>query len=274
MKIVKKKGILILTPFFSPNIGGVETHLTDLVNGLNDLGYSIYVHTYSPLTTTEVKWKSKEKINNINIYRYPWIGKNLFHKVEKYPFLDFLYLTPYLCLCTFFWMLFNHRKINIIHSHGFNGAVAGNFLKFFFKKKHITSTHALYDNPSNSITAKLTSFVLNQTDIVLAQSIHSKNQLTNWGVNNNKILLYRYWVDPKKFNDKKIDVSSPKFKIIFVSRLIPKKGTRIIIKLAKKLPNIEFIIIGSGPEAGYISKQKLQNINFLGKIDNHNLLNL
>ncbi|MDD2482697.1 MAG: glycosyltransferase family 4 protein [Candidatus Shapirobacteria bacterium] len=272
MKINSKKGILILTPFFSPNIGGVETHLTDLVNGLDNLGYPVYVHTYSPLTTANVEWKSREKINNINIYRYRWFGKNLFHKVEKYPFIDFLYLTPYLCLRTFFWMLFNHQKITTINSHGFNGAVAGNILAFFFHKKHVTSTHALYDNSSTSLTAKLTSFVLNRTDMVLAQSVHSKNQLINWGVNSKKISLYRYWVDPKKFNNKKSNISPSKFKVLFVSRLIIKKGTRIIIKLAKKLPNIEFVIIGSGPESKYISQQKLSNINFLGKIDNHKLI--
>jgi len=271
MKNKNKPGILILTPFFAPNIGGVETHLSDLVKKLDSLGFSVYVHTYSPLTTTNVPWKSKEKINNTHIYRYSWIGKNLFHKLEKYPLLDFLYLTPYLCLRTFFWMLFNHQKINTIHSHGFNGAFAGNILKKIFQKKHITSTHALYDNLQNSLTAKLTSFVLNQTDVVLAQSIHSKNQLVQWGINPNKIFLYRYWIDPDKFNSQDSH-SNKKFTVLFVSRLIIKKGTRIVVKLAKKLPQIRFTIIGTGPESDYISKQKLPNVNFLGKIDNNNLL--
>lgn len=272
MKNFSKKGILILTPFFYPNIGGVETHLTDLVNGLNDLKYQVYVHTYSPLTTAGVTWKPKETIQHIHIYRYHWFGKNLFHKVEKYPFLDFLYLTPYLFLRTFFWMLANHKKITTINSHGFNGAVAGNMLAFIFNKKHITSTHALYDNSPNSLTAKLTSFVLNKTDMVLAQSLHSKNQLIKWGVSSQKISLYRYWIDPKNFNNQKSNISQHKFKVLFVSRLIIKKGTRIIVKIAKKLPNVEFTIIGSGPESKYISQQKLSNINFIGKVDNNKLL--
>ena len=271
MKNQNKAGILILTPFFSPNIGGVETHLDDLVKELDKLNYFVYVHTYSPLTT-DVKWQSKENINNIHIYRYSWPGKNIFHKIEKYPILDFLYLTPYLLLRTFFWLLTNHQKITTIHSHGFNGAIAGNVLSFFFHKKHIVSTHALYDNSPDSLTAKLTSFILNRTDLVLAQSTHSKNQLIKWGVKETKIALYRYWVDPEKFNNKLSKLSS-KFKVIFVSRLIPKKGTRIVVKLAQKIPNIEFIIIGSGPEAEYISRQKLPNINFLGKINNKDLIN-
>ena len=270
MATISKKNILLLTPFFYPNIGGVETHLTDLVDGLNKLNYKVYVHTYSPLTT-QTKFKSKETYGNICIYRYNWFGNNLFHKIEKYPLLDFLYLTPYLFIRVFIWMLFNHSKITTIHSHGLNGAVAGNLLSFIFKKKHITSTHALYDNPSSSLTAKLTGLVLNKTDKVLAQSNHSKDQLISWGVTDKKIELYRYWIDQKKFypsiNNKKTDKPT----VLFVSRLIIKKGTRIIIKLAKKLKNIDFIIVGTGPESEYISKQKLPNINFIGKVDNSRL---
>ena len=271
MKNKAKKGVLILTPFFSPNIGGVETHLDDLVKELAKLNYSVYVHTYSPLTTP-AKWQSRENKGNTHIYRYSWIGKNIFHKIEKYPILDFIYLTPYLFLRTFFWMLQNHSKINTIHSHGFNGAVAGNLLKLIFQKKHLTSTHALYNNSPSSLIAKLSSFFLNQTDLVLAQSEHSKQQLVNWGVKESKIALYRYWIDPDKFNNK-ISKTNSDFKVLFISRLIPKKGTRIIVKLAQKLPQIKFTIIGSGPESNYISNQKLTNINFLGKVDNKNLIN-
>lgn len=273
MNYSPKKGILILTPFFHPNIGGVETHLTDLVHELDKLNYKVFVHTYSPLTTS-TKWKSRETINNIKIFRYRWFGKNLFHKIEKYPFIDFIYLTPYLFFRTFFWMVKNHHKISAIHSHGFNGAVAGNILGYLFNKKHITSTHALYDNLPSSLTAKLTSFILNKTNLVLAQSVHSKNQLISWGVNKNKIQLYRYWIDPEKFNLSAKSQLNHKFTVIFVSRLIVKKGTRIIIKLAKILKNIQFIIVGTGPEAEYISKQKLSNINFMGKVDNNELKNI
>ena len=38
-----KKGILLLTPFFSPNIGGVETHLDDLVKALDKRGYIVLI---------------------------------------------------------------------------------------------------------------------------------------------------------------------------------------------------------------------------------------
>lgn len=269
-----KPSVLLLSPFFQPNIGGVETHLTDLVNQLNILNYRVYVHTYSPLTTS-VPWKSKQNFKNIHIYRYYWFGHNLFHKIEKYPILDFLYLTPYLLFRTFFWMVLNHRKITVIHSHGFNGTVCGVVLAKIFSKKHLTSTHALYVHPPSSFTAKITGFILNQTDIILAQSNESEKQLLSWGVNPDKVKQYRYWIDPQKFNTsnrKKYLSQKSDFTVIFVSRLIPKKGTRIVLKLAKKLPNIKFMVIGSGPEEAYIKKHLTPNLNFLGTISNHQLL--
>ena len=93
------KGILIISPFFYPNIGGVETHLSDLVKELSKK-YKVFVHTYSPITTQNTSWQKKEKSKNLVIFRHGWFGKNLFHKLEKYSILQFLYLTPYLFLKT------------------------------------------------------------------------------------------------------------------------------------------------------------------------------
>jgi hypothetical protein len=44
-------GVLILTHFFRPNVGGVETHLDDLVSYLVERNYQVFVVTYQPLVT-------------------------------------------------------------------------------------------------------------------------------------------------------------------------------------------------------------------------------
>ena len=44
-----KKNILIITPFFPPNLGGVETYSNVLTTGLSKNGYKVYVSTYSPI---------------------------------------------------------------------------------------------------------------------------------------------------------------------------------------------------------------------------------
>lgn len=279
IKSKKRKSILILTPFFYPNIGGVETHLSDLVLKLSQLNYRIFVQTYSPITTPNTKWKKQEKQKNICIRRYYWFGKQLFHRIEKYPFFDFLYLTPYLFIRSFFWMIKNHRKIDIIHCHGFNASLIGLVLKFIFHKKLITSTHAIYEINPNSTTAKITKVILNQSDVVLALSQGSLNELIKFGVNASKLHLYKYWIQNKNFyqlNKKntrqKFNIEN-KFTVLFVGRLIRKKGIRLLIKVAQRLPKINFIFIGSGPESNFLSQQISPNIKYLGPIPNQQLIN-
>jgi len=272
-----KKGVLILTPFFSPNIGGVETHLDDLVNGLDKRGYKVYVQTYSPITTEGVAWKSYEKRgNSIEIKRYKWFGRNLFHKVEKFPFVDFIYITPYLFLRTFIWLLFNKKKIDVIHAQGFNAAFIGTVFKRIFKKKLIVSTHAIYEIDKNSNTAKRIVRVLNKADKVLCLSKGSYNELISFGLSEEKLDIFKYWIDlevfkPYKNNEfrNKLGIKNV-FTVLFVGRLIDKKGIRVLCEVAKEIPDMNFVFIGTGTDEDYLKEQekKNRNIKFVGFVRN------
>ena len=270
-----KKGILILTPFFSPNIGGVETHLMDLTSELDHLGYKVFVQTYSPLTT-KIFYKSHQTIGNIDIHRYKWFGSNIFHKLEKLPLFEFIYLTPYLFFKTFFWLLLNHRHIDIIHSHGISAAFIGNILNFFYPRKtHIVSIYSSYSHiNSKNFTFKLIAFILNRTDHILTQSKISISQLQKIGVNKNKISQYFHWIDTNRFSPsnpsklfKRLKLKKA-FTVLFVGRLIPSKGALLLAKIATKLPNINFLFIGTGPIFNQLQKMKKtnKNIYLLGDI--------
>ena len=65
----KKPGVLILSPFFSPNIGGVESHLDDLVSALDKREYKVFVQTYSPDKTFEISLKFTDKVFSKDIER-------------------------------------------------------------------------------------------------------------------------------------------------------------------------------------------------------------
>jgi len=262
------KSILILTPFFSPNLGGVESHLDDLVTQLNQHKIKSTVLAYSPLTT-KTSYLSTETIGSCQIIRYKWFGYQLFPKLEKYPFLDFLYLTPYLLIRSFFWLLFNQNKVSLIHSQGFNGAIIGYILSKIFHKKHLCSTHAVYEN-INGLSRYLTVKLLSHCDQILCLSQKSLEQLTKWGISPSIISLYKYWIDLDKFSPGKINKN---FTALFVGRLIAKKGIKIILKSAAKLPHVEFIIVGNGPLESYVEifSKKHKNIRYLGAIPNHNL---
>lgn len=261
-------GILILSPFFSPNIGGVESHLDDLVAELNQNKIASFVLTYSPLTTN-AKYLSSEKRGLCHIVRFKWFGYQLFPKLEKYPILDFLYLTPYLLIHSFVWLLFNNKKINIIHSQGFNAAFIGNILAKVFRKKHLCSTHAIYEN-IGGISKIITVYVLSKCDQILCLSQGSMTQLKDWGLTPIKLKLYRYWINLNIFSPK---TQPKKFTVLFVGRLIAKKGIKTILETAKKLPSVNYIIVGNGPLENFVTNfsNSHKNIRYLGAIRNIDL---
>lgn len=78
-----KKSVLIVTPFFRPNIGGVETVLNNLIKANKDFGYHSIVVTYQPLTV-KVKGLKYEKGDGFEIYRVNWFGTGWFNVLEKY----------------------------------------------------------------------------------------------------------------------------------------------------------------------------------------------
>ena len=63
--------VLQLTAHFRPNVGGVETHLADLVEVLIKKRWETFVLTYKPLTT-KVQSKIYEESKLLTILRIPW----------------------------------------------------------------------------------------------------------------------------------------------------------------------------------------------------------
>ena len=260
-----KNNLLHLTPFYHPNIGGVETHLTDLVSTLDPQKYRQLILTYSPITTPNTKFKKTEKIGqNIIIRRFNWIGGNLFHKLEKHPLLNTLYLTPYLLIRSILYILYHQPKIDLIHAHGLNSALIGLILKKIFKiKKLIVSIYSSYDNvPVSPVSQKLIKYILTSAQAVLTQSDSSVKQFKKLGLNN--VHRYYHWIDLKRFSPL---TKNRQFTLLFVGRMIPQKGAYLLAKIANKFPQINFQFIGRGPDYLKIKKLKQKNIKLLSNID-------
>jgi glycosyltransferase involved in cell wall biosynthesis len=278
--LMAQESVLMISPFFSPNIGGVETHLDDLVAALDKRGHKVWVHTYSPITTPGVKWAGKElRGRTAVIRRYAWFGKKLFHKLEKLPFFDFLYITPYLFFRILIWLLFHHREVDVLHAHGLNGAWMGTVYKKIFHKRLIVSTHAIYELDKNSSTAKRAASILNLSDKVIATSMGSYRELESFGVRKELLGSFKYWVDLEIF--KPADKTAMRkelgfrenFTVLFVGRLIEKKGIKVLAEAAADLPEIDFVFIGAGPEENYLTQAQHAhpNIRFAGKVSNNQL---
>ena len=110
--------ILLISPYFSPAVGGVETHLTDLCKYLASKKHEVFVRTYKAMGVKN-RGETEEEDKFLKIHRFWWPDFNLIFKLEKYPILKFLYLFTGLFLDCLFFLIHNNKKIEVIQAHGF-----------------------------------------------------------------------------------------------------------------------------------------------------------
>jgi glycosyltransferase involved in cell wall biosynthesis len=271
----KRMRILLLSPFFEPNIGGVETHLTDLTKCLRKSGHMVYVVTYAPLTTKSGNVPFKEKLLNLEVYRIKWIGRELFLKFEPYFLLQFLYLFPPLFIYTFIFML--RHKVDVVHAHGLIASSIAGPLSKLFKVRTVMSIHGIFNFKQRFLLRTLAKLTLAPLDLILALSENSKRDLMDAGIPENKIAICTHWVDQELFKSpedylevrRRMGFLEKDFAVLFVGRLLESKGVGVLLKAAEKCPtDVKFLFIGTGPMEGMIREvsERSDNVKLVGKV--------
>lgn len=264
------KKVLIISAFFHPNVGGAETHLTDLCKYLTKNNYYVYVLTYQPLVNP-INAPSIEIKKNLEIRRVLWFGRGWFNKLEKYPFLEFLYLFPGLFLATVIFLLRNYKKLDVIHVHGFVPAIIARLVTIIWPLRTVMSVHAIYEFSHRGFLRRVAGWVLEGFDVIFPLARESRKDLSVIGIEEKKIRFYTQWVDQEVFCPKdkilcrrKLGLCQ-KFTVLFAGRLIAKKGAAVLAMAAKFLPNIQFIILGDGPERENLESIASKNILLAGE---------
>lgn len=259
--------VLQLTAHFRPNVGGVETHLDDLVKALMSRDFSVAVLTYRPLQTN-AQWKVYEKGKNLEIIRIPWIS-NLFYQLVKLPALEFIYLLPGLFLVTPIFLLI--RNIDVIHAHGLVAGFVGVFWGRIFGKRVIVTTHSIYNFPKEGLYRNFAKWIFSYADKSLGLSKQAVNEIETLGISKEKIDNFTYWIDLNLFkkvaNAKKVLGWKEKFVVLFVGRLVKEKGVVELLDSAKTWnKDITLTMVGSGPleEKVRQTMSKTDNIEFVG----------
>jgi len=269
--------ILVITPFFRPNIGGAETYVHELCESLRSDNYVVNVLTYQPINSSKLKGQKLEKTENLTIRRYQWIGFDLFHKFQNSPVLVFLYITPYLFVRSFFWMLKHHKEVDLIDAQGFNAGIIARILKKIFRKKAVVSVMSLYSFQPGSMLAKYVNWTLKGIDLVIVEKGKSKEELISIGVDENKFVTFNQWIDGGQFiiADKNLVKKElgweNQFVVLFVGRANPEKGAVELVKAADLVDkNIQFYFItDNGPVTERLKKEinKVPNAHFVGPVD-------
>lgn len=268
--------VLQLTAHFHPNLGGVETHLNDLVTELQQRSFNIFVLTYIPLTT-HTKYRLYEKKKDLIILRIPWI-KGFFYRLVKYPILEFLYLLPGLFIVTPFVVLF--FKPRVIHSHGLVAGTVAVIWGKLFRKRVIITTHSIYHFPNNGMYHNFVVWLFRNAEHILVLSQQSKHEIESLGISAEKISVFTYWVNQELFKPldrvgqkKKFGLGNT-FTLLFVGRLIEEKGIIVLLDAFNQIRDkMTLLIAGDGPLRYMVQKSANENpdIQYLGRVEQSQL---
>lgn len=274
-----RKHVFILAIGFLPNIGGLETHLKDLIDELIKKNWKVTVLTYQPLNTPALgKWI--EKARNLIIFRLP-VLRGLFYKLYKKPFLEFLFLEPLLFL-TIPIVLLVYKDISVVNAQGLIAGFAASFWTKIFRKRYVVTAQSVYHFPKKGLYRLVCRWIFQSADKVIAISKQTKKDIEALGVDPENIVIYTNWENSEAFipvenKRAKIEVGFPnQFVVSFFGRLVEEKGVKVLIEAIKLSDKrITFAIYGEGPLQTYVvsAAQQIKNIKYMG-IVNPNLLPL
>jgi glycosyltransferase involved in cell wall biosynthesis len=257
-----KRRVLLLSFIFSPNVGGVETHLDELCEYLVRKEFKVTVITYKPIVGN-AKVNFLEKKQNLTIYRIPWIRGNLFNKLLTLPILQMLYVIPGIFIFSLIYLIFHRKKIDIIQAHGFNMALVASVLSLISRIPYTVNTHVSFSFRKKTFYTFILGLVLKRAKKILILTDNLVEELEKIGIDKNKIIIYHYWVDKSFFPISKkkaraiLGLKEKSFLVLFVGRFIKEKGVLNVIKALKNSPtNIRLVMIGAGPLEAEMKKIK------------------
>lgn len=278
--IKKKPSVLLISFVFSPNIGGVESHLDDLVHSLTHTGHTVTVITYQPILSKQ-NAPSIERKKNLEIRRISCLKLNLFNRLERFSVLEFLYLVPHILLYSCFFMIAHHKKFDVIQAHGFNMAFVGAVVALIYKKRLVVNTHVSFHFTPGALYSTILQFVLNRASKILVLTKQARHELIKIGVKQEKIIIYHQWIDTDVFEPKDrtisrrmFDLDPNKLLVLFTGRFIAPKGVLLLLESSKLLhKHILVVFVGSGPLGDVIKARARDDtsLRFIGEVKRHEL---
>ncbi|MBS9543027.1 glycosyltransferase [Morganella morganii] len=230
-------------------VGGAQTWVLELYKILNP-HFNIY------LITSEKGWLTNKFptddifiIPGLNSIKKPSSTLKIFHILRK-------------------------KNIDTVISNSANAGLYSRLAKILKPHKHIYVSHGwscIYNGGRSQRlfcwVEKILSYLSNT--ILCVSDRDKKNALEIIGIKEEKITVIKNKITPLPRKEK----TNPRLKALFVGRMTHPKRADLFIEAAKKLPDIDFYLVGDGPlikDLKSLSQGYDKNIFFLGEINNFN----
>ena len=266
--------VLVLSLGYFPNIGGLETHLSDLVKHLNGRGIDVEVATLQPFTTP-TRGPRRENLSHLSVRRFSWIGQGWFYQLARTPILGFLYTFPAMLMVA---LRSRRSHADVVYPQGLAAGAASALV--FRRRRRVIALHSDIGF-SSKLASMAVGIILKSASAVLCLSDRVQYQVIALGVPKDRVHRFQYWVDIEQFKpipkDQGETASLPprNFTILFVGRFIVEKGVGVALESARLLEgeDVTFLFAGTGPEIHLIHEfeRSLSNVQCLGPISQEEL---
>uniref|UniRef100_A0A3Q3SEW8 Phosphatidylinositol N-acetylglucosaminyltransferase subunit A n=1 Tax=Mastacembelus armatus TaxID=205130 RepID=A0A3Q3SEW8_9TELE len=238
----RKHNICMVSDFFYPNMGGVESHIYHLSQCLIEKGHKVVIATHAYGRRKGIRYLT----NGLKVYYLPLqvmynqsTATTCFHSLP-------------LLRCVFV-----RERITVVHAHSSFSAMAHDAL-FHAKTMGLNTVftdHSLFGfaDISSVLTNKLLTVSLCDTNHIVCVSYTSKeNTVLRATLNPEIVSVIPNAVDPTDFTPDPSQRQDDRITIVVISRLVYRKGIDllggIIPELCLKHPDLHFLIGGEGPK--------------------------
>ena len=274
MKIV----MIAPTPFFADR--GCHTRIYGEIKGLQKIGYRVILVTYG-------LGRDVPGVETVRCFNFPW-----YHKLTAGPSVWKILLLPFIAHTA--RKTIRREKPDVVHAHLHEGALTAAWCRIFCRKPlyffdcqgslsgELAGHHAVN---AKGMLFRMVRFVERKIDHlfpIVTQSEQQVQILKSFGVPDAKIcnamdavdtdLYHPMEPDMELARELKIDLSRPR--VLYMGLLSEYQGTSLMIQAfahaAKRIPDVQFIIIGYPNEERY--KQEVRDAGiekqtvFIGKI--------
>lgn len=230
--------ILRLYYLLPPIKGGMEKHVYFLTKFQNiENSATVFFNQGNAIT-----YKDKKILPIVKFYKIRplFIGVFLFY------------------IFTVIKLLIRKKQFDVIHIHGDWSSLVfiGVLKKLTGAKKIIYTNHDTITN--NFQHRKLLPLGLKNVDLIFTTGYESSCVIKKF-FPEKKIIFQHSGVNDVFYNSSIKKFANERFIVVTVANLVPKKNINLILEIAIDLPEIEFFIVGDGPERVILQNTILQN---------------